>query len=604
MPPFNFGGPSISGGNDWGERSARLRDGSTITIPAGSDQQQTLDAIFEAEAKKGLLPKHRISPELANLWGLPPGLEIDPLVARDRLAPLTKQGLTPSIGPGGVTTWGYTRNVPLPQGIDGGVMGAFVGSLEKVLADPAHSNFGDFATVIGVPALIAANPATAIGGTLKQVGLQEGSKLAEDIGVPSDAAKWVNPVGQLLGGFLPGQEPPPAPTTTPAPEKDMGLLDTLLGRGAPPPALGNNVGVPFLPPIPGIGQQGQGDPFRTPGTVGKDVDIFDLNRLRLPENIGDILDFKKMPDLGGLGVTLPKEFGLDLLRGLGLGGIGDDLSFLGGGVRLPPTQPTQSQSWLDKLVGGIKGLPSVISGGQGGLGGLLGGIRKGFGGTNDLASNLGLMSGLGLLGAGLAQQRETPDFETLFYGAPKQAQELFAAQQAAETARRQAAEDQYLGRRTEARRSLEDVLGQDTERAISRGVQTQQEKLNRQGLLGGPSGAMNEAIARVSGDVRQSQLPSLVDFLGQTETGLQGLRGGALTGDISLGRAGVERQSTLQDQQREATLRQRLLAAENKNRQRADLLRTGGELTGYGLGGSGGGQFGSAIGRSLESILG
>lgn len=530
-------------------------------------------------------------------------------------------------------------NVPLPST-----------GIAKVFSDPAHANLGDYADAAAWAAAAAtlggATPGMGLTGYgAGSAGMGTGTVASGGIGTGlfggGEAGLGSGGIGAgLLGGGEAGLGAgggligSPAAGLTDLIGQDIAGVDPLkvaiqtgtgyLRGGDTGAALGGLTGITGGIANPGgnvnfqdllnLGLAAGGigtpspapriDPTFSPPISGLNIPGMGINPGDQPRLGNGRLD---IPQIGGLpGLTLPGFGGLNLdpntltwlqqaMKGWGQT---PNLNLPGGTVPQPPIS-TGGFDW-SSLLGKIPGLGAVT----GGIGGLIGGARKAFGGTNDLASNLGLMSGLGLLGAGLAQNRVTPDLETLFYGAPAQAKQSFDEQQAAETARRQAAEDQYLGRRPVAQKNLEDILGQDTQRAISRGVQTQEEKLNRQGLLGGPSGALNEAVARVSGDVRQSQLPSLIDFANQTETGLNGLRGGALTGDISLGRAGLDRQSTLQDQQRQATLRQRLLEADNKNKQRSDLLNTGGTLAGYGLGGAGGAQVGSAIGRSLESILG
>ena len=214
------------------------------------------------------------------------------------------------------------------------------------------------------------------------------------------------------------------------------------------------------------------------------------------------------------------------------------------------------------------------------------------------------LAGLGLLGAGLAQGDTSPDIESVFAGAGDQTSSMLAWQQEAEKLRRQQAEDQYLGRRSEARTTIDQILGQGSDEAMARAIQSRQEQLNRQGLLSGPSGAMDFALAQESAKLRREQLPALLQFENQTETGLQGLRGASLEGDVSLGRAGLSRQFGLTDTQRSAKLYDKLKSAEEDRKRKSALIRTGAEGIGYGLGGTEGAETGGQLGRRLEDILG
>lgn len=284
------------------------------------------------------------------------------------------------------------------------------------------------------------------------------------------------------------------------------------------------------------------------------------------------------------------QFGKDVFGGLkgGLGGVSQGLGairgiFGGGGG---PGQP--------------QGAPTGTSGaGTGAPGGFPGGIPR-AGGLGGLSGqDLSLLAGLGLFGAGLAQGGTEADLQGIFAGAPEQTRGLIDAQIAAEAARRQAAEEQFLGRRGEARGRLEDILGQGSEQAFGRAIQSRQEQLNRQGLLSGPSGALDFALAQEAANLRRSQLPALLAFEQETEGGLGSLRGAGLEGALGLQRAGLERQFGLGDQLRSARLIEQLREAEsNRSRQNA-LLRAAGQLGGFGLGLPG--QQGGGI---LEGIFG
>ena len=163
---------------------------------------------------------------------------------------------------------------------------------------------------------------------------------------------------------------------------------------------------------------------------------------------------------------------------------------------------------------------------------------------------------------------------------------MIDAQVAAEAARRQAAEAQYADSRTAARQRLEEVFGAGSDFAMQQAVQGRQEQLNRQGLLNGPSGAMDFALAQEASKLRQNQLPQLLAFDTGTQSGLENMRTTGLEGEFGLGRAGLERQFGQTDQQSQARLLTQLLDAEQKNKQRQGLLTAGVTGIGYGLGGA------------------
>lgn len=305
----------------------------------------------------------------------------------------------------------------------------------------------------------------------------------------------------------------------------------------------------------------------------------------MPDEI-DLVTGERSPR-GGLWDTT-KAFGQELWSGAkGLGGIlaPGKLGGLSGG-------------------GGLGGLSGLLGGGGGGAvsGAAPGGVAPyqgyGGGGGGGGLGGLALLGGMGALGAGLMQEPENPDLEALLAGGQEQTRGMIAAQVAAEQARRQAAEEQYLASRGTAQKQLEDVLGAQSDFAMQQAIQGRQEQLNRQGLLGGPSGAMDFALAQEAARLRQSQLPQLLAFQTGTQAGLEGMRGAGLEGTLGLERAGVERQFGQTDQQTQARLLTQLLDAERKNRQRQALIEAGGAGIGYGLGESeGAAGVGGALGR-------
>jgi hypothetical protein len=70
---------------------------------------------------------------------------------------------------------------------------------------------------------------------------------------------------------------------------------------------------------------------------------------------------------------------------------------------------------------------------------------------------------------------------------------------------------------------LQNLVGQESEAAIQQSLRPIEGKLARQGLLGGPSGALNEALAGASERVRNAGISRLADYQGQQSGALSNL---------------------------------------------------------------------------------
>ena len=285
---------------------------------------------------------------------------------------------------------------------------------------------------------------------------------------------------------------------------------------------------------------------------------------------------------------------LDRMQGAG-GGIGGVLGQArgifggsgGGQGRAPAGTPDNPQ--VMEPGGGVR-----LPGGQGAR------VGTPSSGWQDLAK----AAGLGLGAYGLANQPGSANLEEVFAGSEGQTRGAIDARIAAEAARRQQAEEQFQTGRAGARTQLEQVLGQGSDEAMRQAIQGRQEQLNRQGLLSGPSGAMDFAVAQEAAKLRQSQLPRLLDFDLDTQRQLEAQRFGGLDAEMGLGRAGLEREFGLGDARRTQTLRQKLLDLETKRRQNKAIMGAAGGALGYGFGGGAeGARAGLDIGRTLESVL-
>lgn len=70
---------------------------------------------------------------------------------------------------------------------------------------------------------------------------------------------------------------------------------------------------------------------------------------------------------------------------------------------------------------------------------------------------------------------------------------------------------------------LQNLIGQESEAAIKESLRPIEGKLGQQGLLGGPSGALNEALAGASERVRNAGLSKLEDYLSGKTSALSNL---------------------------------------------------------------------------------
>lgn len=262
----------------------------------------------------------------------------------------------------------------------------------------------------------------------------------------------------------------------------------------------------------------------------------------------------------------------------GLGGLGglDKLGSIlnrgGGGGGAPQQAPAQQQQ-----------APAQQPQQQGGGG--FGGQLQGRGGIlgGGALDTLGLLGGGAMLGMGMSKNVPDVDMAGMYANAPADTQSRIAAAIADEQARRQAAEDIFTQQRTAGRTSLESELGAGTSDAMRRAIQTREQQLNAQGLLSGPSGALDYALADEAAKLRQANLNKILEYDALTQQGLSGMRQAGLEGELGLGRAGTERIFGLTDSQRNASLYQQLLAQAEAKAKQQQLIKAGGNLLGGGM---------------------
>lgn len=82
--------------------------------------------------------------------------------------------------------------------------------------------------------------------------------------------------------------------------------------------------------------------------------------------------------------------------------------------------------------------------------------------------------------------------------------------------------------------NLQNLVGQESEAAIQQSLRPIEGKLAKQGLLGGPSGALNEALAGASERVRQAGIGRLADYQGQMTGALANVYGSTATQQANL----------------------------------------------------------------------
>ena len=82
--------------------------------------------------------------------------------------------------------------------------------------------------------------------------------------------------------------------------------------------------------------------------------------------------------------------------------------------------------------------------------------------------------------------------------------------------------------------NLQNLVGQESEAAIQQSLRPIEGKLARQGLLGGPSGALNEALAGASERVRTAGIGRLADYQGQMTGALANVYGSTASQQANL----------------------------------------------------------------------
>ena len=197
--------------------------------------------------------------------------------------------------------------------------------------------------------------------------------------------------------------------------------------------------------------------------------------------------------------------------------------------------------------------------------------------------------------------------------------------------------------------NLQNLVGQESEAAIQQSLRPIEGKLARQGLLGGPSGALNEALAGASERVRNQGIGRLADYQGQQtgalsnlynqqsgqlsgleaayadqskglldttlgmKTGLAAERANVLSGGakdlrsalLGIDTAGLDMTASAANAGANAQMAQILSKLEaEKNRPRSQGLAGIGSLVGAGAGALFGGPVGAQLGGSLGGIFG
>ena len=262
----------------------------------------------------------------------------------------------------------------------------------------------------------------------------------------------------------------------------------------------------------------------------------------------------------------------------GLGGLAG--LFGGGGGQQSPGQQQPSSS-----------------GGGGGGGGAGGGGSGQSGGPTNFSTGLGMLAGGGGLLAALLDRPEDVDVAGPIAGQIGQAQGRIKDQTGFERALRDSERQQFLSDTQNTRQSLQDLFSpQNLQARLQAQLQPEMASLGAKGLLSGPGGALDEALARQSGLLASTYLPTLANL----ETGqLSGLseRGGAgVSGDIGLTRGGLDREFLLGDEMRNATINQSLSKAQAEAAKRKALAQLSGGVLGQSIYGDQGGDLGQALG--------
>jgi hypothetical protein len=194
--------------------------------------------------------------------------------------------------------------------------------------------------------------------------------------------------------------------------------------------------------------------------------------------------------------------------------------------------------------------------------------------TSSLSSDLSALLGLGGIGAGLFTEQPDVDIQGIYGNAGTQSQA--AVSKLLET---QGAAD------AKSRQDLENLLGQQSSYKIQESLRPIENKLARQGLLGGSSGALNEALAGASQRIQQENIDKLVAYDASSEARNAELRKLGLTEELGAGEQG-----------RQANLASQILKAQNAADLKKTLLSGGANLVGQ----SGG--VGSAISSGVNLV--
>lgn len=286
--------------------------------------------------------------------------------------------------------------------------------------------------------------------------------------------------------------------------------------------------------------------------------------------------------LGGLGNDVKGLIG-------GIGGLGSLGGILGrgGGGQQQPQQPQQSQQPAQNQ--------RYAMGNPGG---------QVFQAPGGALGALGVAGGLGALGYGLSQGSPKVDLTAPFQGQQGQTTDTINAAAQQQQQQYQQAQQQLAASRAAGMTSLQNLLGPQTQTMMQNAIRGNEDQLAAQGLLNGPSGAMDQALAQSAARVTASQLPALENYQNQTQNLSDETSLGSLQNTLGLEQSGLQRNFGLTDQLTNASLKQQLLNASQQNTQNSALMGLGAMGLGYGLGGLNGAMVGQQMGGTLEGMLG
>lgn len=228
------------------------------------------------------------------------------------------------------------------------------------------------------------------------------------------------------------------------------------------------------------------------------------------------------------------------------------------------------------------------------------------GGSGDnfgLGNLLALAGGLGLGIEGLSEGPARPDLTGAFSGQKQATLDDIAQEQQREQGQFGNAIQNYQTSRAQGQQNLDQVLNQGSDQALQLAIKNRMGELNKMGLLNGPSGALDEAVAQEAGKIQRGNIPYMAQYAGQTQTGLDSLNSLNLENALGLQQGGLQRNFGLTDQLTNATLKQQLLDAQMKNASNAGKLGAGITLAGYGMGGLEGANAARQIAQPLERVL-